>query len=97
MAEVEFRAWITIPGIDVESEHADRLHRALDQRYGDLGPVLSGATDATIVVVATDAEDEAGAAGELVHAVTDALRRARLADRYPVAVEIEPTSAPALT
>lgn len=84
---MEFRAWITVPGLDVESDAATRLLATLDDgRYGDIGPVLSGSD----VVVSTDAPDEAEAAGRLAAAVGDALHIAGLGALYPARVALEP-------
>lgn len=86
---MEYRAWVTVPGITADSDPAEHLLDALSHRYGELGPVLSGTTDGLQVVMATDAIDEHDAARELYAATSDALRAAGLSDHYPITIEVE--------
>lgn len=92
MAEMEYRAWITIPHLAVESGGAECLHDALQKHSGDLGPVLSGLSDGLQVVLAINSDHEADAARAMYDAVTDSLRAAGLADRYPTAIDLEPAN-----
>jgi dsDNA-binding SOS-regulon protein len=89
-ASREFRGWLTVPGLDIESDQAERLLTILLEHHGELGPVLSGARDGlqVVVTVAAEGESEAMAAAELYAAVADGLRRAHLGDRYPTAIEL---------
>jgi hypothetical protein len=91
-ARREYRGWVTVASVDIESDEAERLLTVLQDHHGELGPVLSGARDGlqVIVAIAVDGEDEAMAAAELYAAVADGLRRADLGDRYPTAIELEP-------
>jgi hypothetical protein len=87
----EYRAWITIPGLAVDASDESQwmpLLDALRRDHDELGPILGG--DAHVqVVVATDAPDEASAAGELHAAVVDSLRAAGLEHLYPSALELQ--------
>jgi hypothetical protein len=97
MAEMEFRGWIRVPGVHIESEEAERLLSTLERESGELGPVLSGASGGAVdVVLAVDSADEATAARRLFSATADAVTRAGLAGRYPTSVTIEPVEAPAV-
>lgn len=88
---MEYRAWIRVPGLDVESDHAGRLLAALDSgRYGDIGPALSGAGDGSDVVASTDTDDPATAARRLYDAVVDAIDDTGLGYSRPDRVEVEP-------
>lgn len=95
MLDMEYRGWITVPHLDVESADAERFLVVLEDCYGDFGPVLSGAGDAVQVVLLTDSNVEADAAREMYAVTTGALRLAGLADRYVSALEIEPVPASA--
>jgi hypothetical protein len=86
----EYRAWITIPGLPIEPDHASlALHRALDRDHGELGPILGGDADGVQVVLSTNATDPAAAAGKLHAAVLHSLRVAGLEHLYPSAIELE--------
>jgi hypothetical protein len=88
----EYRARVTIPGLPLTADDQhDALMDALVRDAGELGPVMTWTDDqsATIVILATDAPDEATAAGELLAAVIDSLRSAGLEHLYPTAVELE--------
>jgi hypothetical protein len=95
MAEMEYRGWITVPGVNIESDEADELLGALEQRHGDLGPVLSGAGggDDVEVILSTDRDDETSAACWLYSAVADGLHRAGLGGLYPTAIKLEAVTA----
>jgi hypothetical protein len=88
----EYRARVTIPGLPLT---ADDQHNALMDVLvhdaGELGPVMTWTDDwsGTIVILATDAPDEATAAGEMLAAVVDSLRCAALEHLYPTALEME--------
>jgi hypothetical protein len=88
---MEYRAWIRVPGLDVEGDDAGRLLAALDSgRYGDVGPVLSGAGDSSDVVVSTDTDDPAAAARQLYDVIVEAIDDAGLGYPRPSRVEVEP-------
>lgn len=90
MSTVEYRGWIKVPDLPYEREKDhERLHAALLADHVDLGPVMTWDDDATVVVLATDAEDEAAAASILTGAVSDALHASDLGHLYPAGVEIE--------
>ena len=93
IADMEFRGWITVPGIDIESDDAERLLTTLSESHGDLGPVLSGSAAGIEIVIATDAADETTAASELYTAAAGALSLAALGDHYPTAIELEAVAA----
>jgi hypothetical protein len=86
---MEFRAYVAVPGVDVESDDAERLLDVLADRHGGLGPVLSGHGDGLQVIVSTDTDDEATAARDLYAAVMDGLQHAGLAHRYASRLELE--------
>lgn len=90
MKTVEYRGWITIPDLpfSMAAEH-ERLHDALLASNVDLGPVMTWAEDATVVVLAVEAEDEAAAAQVFTAAVSDALHVAQLGHLYPAGVDLE--------
>lgn len=93
---MEYRARITIPGIPVALESAwEPLLSRLESDHGKFGPVLAwdgGAPDwpDAVVVMSTDAENEATAAGRMIEATLAALRDTGLGDRYTSRVELEP-------
>lgn len=95
MSTMEYRAWLTIPGLPFsdEADH-ERLHRILDRDHGSYGPVMTWTDDgtATQIVLATDAADEAAAADELTSVVAQALHTADLGGLYPARVEIVPVT-----
>lgn len=89
---MEFRAFIQVPGLPYENEPAhEGLFDVLRRDFGRLGPVMSWTSrgDATVVVLATDAEDESEAAAEMIAAVSMSLHRSNLGNLYPAAIEIE--------
>lgn len=91
--KVEFRSWITVPGLphSAEQDH-ERLFEVLRRDFGKLGPVMSWAGEgwtATEIVLATDADDESMAAAEMVGAVASSLQGAGLGHLYPATIEIE--------
>jgi hypothetical protein len=60
--------------------------------HGHLGPVLGGDGKDCNVVIGTESESPASAAGELYGAVCDGLRAAKLGHLYPTTVEVEPAT-----
>jgi hypothetical protein len=90
--KLEFRAHNTVPGLPftAESDH-ERLFEHLIQDFGELGPLMTWASsgESTVVVLATDADDESQAAGEMIAAVAVSLHRSGLGHLYPAAIGIE--------
>lgn len=87
--------WITVPDLPFEAETRwEPLARYLEERYGELGPVLSWDGSGTVVILAADSENEARAAQAGFDAVSDSLRQTGLGDRYPARVEVEPADEP---
>jgi len=92
---MEFRVYITVPNLPVEPDSVwQPLAEALERDHSELGPVIGWHGDDAEVVVSTDADDEAHAAGIATAAVGAALHAAGLGERYPSAIEIEPISTP---
>lgn len=89
---MEYRIWITVPGIPHTDEARwEPLAHALEHEHAKkLGPVLSWEGSDLGVTLATDAADEAEAADIATHAVTAALHDAGLGDHYPATCEVEP-------
>jgi hypothetical protein len=56
MPEMEYRGWVPVAGLDVETDAAERLLTVLEQWHGDLGPVLGGTREGLEVVVDTNAD-----------------------------------------
>lgn len=92
MRDMEYRSWITIPGLPFvhEAEHT-RLHDALVEQANNLGPVMTWTDDrqSTVVVLGSEAEDEAAAVGIMTSAVISALRASGLGHLYPASVEVQ--------
>jgi hypothetical protein len=84
----EWRGWITIPRLEIESDGADDLLSALLDRH-DLGPALSGWGLGLDVVIATESGTAAEAAKGFCDAVVDSLRTIGLEHLHPTKVEIE--------
>jgi hypothetical protein len=75
MTDMEYRGWITVPGIDVESDDAGNLLQALEELHGSFGPVLSGTDEGVEVVLSVDEPDgdKAKARALMLGVVTDTL------------------------
>lgn len=97
MPEMEIRAYVTVPRVDVDSDAAGRLLDVLCQRHPKLGPVLGGTRDGLEVIVSTEAERESLAAVELYTAVMDVLDHAGLEQHYASRIELEQVEADELT
>lgn len=95
MTDMEYRAYIRVPGLDVESVGAERLLSKLEVHHGEMGPVLSGGATGLDVVLAIEADNPSTAAEVMYTTVADSLRLIGEADLYPQTVEIEPVSDPA--
>ena len=90
MSTMEYRAWITVPGLAFEDEERwEPFITSLERERADLGAIIGWDGDDAYVVVTTDAPDRATAALELLAAVGDALRRACLEDAEPRVARIE--------
>lgn len=90
--EMEYRATVTVQRPHpISPEEYSAVLAALERGHGELGPVGGGGSRDTVVfVLSTDHHDlPAHAAGEMIDAVIDALGNARLADAWPVKVELE--------
>jgi hypothetical protein len=88
---MEYRGWITVPGLTVEREaDHDRLSRTLAREYGAYGPIMSWTDDgrSAQIVLATDAPDEAAAAAAMTNVVAAALRMSNLGHLYPAGSEV---------
>lgn len=85
---MEYRGWIKVPGIDVESDEAGKLLDILNDRYGRYGPVLGGVGDGIEVTLSSDETDETTARQRLLGAVTDALIFDGFGQR-PESIELE--------
>lgn len=92
MILMEYRAFIRVLDLDVESDTAGDLMSALGRHHGEMGPVLSGSGAGLDVVLATEADSPSTAAEVMFAAVADALRLIGEPHLYPHAVEIEPAS-----
>jgi len=93
---MEYRAWITVPGLPLAAE--DRwgpLIRHLEREYDEYGPILGWEPEGSHIVLSMDARSEAIAARDLFHAVVESLRASGLEELYPTHVEIEPVRADA--
>lgn len=90
MSDVEYRAHIRVPVLEVASENAGRLLSTLELHHGEMGPVLSGCTGGLDVVLAADADSPSTTAEAMYVPVADSLRLIGEPDPYPHAVEIEP-------
>lgn len=88
----EYRLWITVRELPLSAEARWLpLIEDLEQRHGDLGPVISWEGSDAVVVIALDSDSEAHAARTGVEVIADALHRSGLGDRYPRLVEVEKT------
>ncbi|MGH2923630.1 MAG: hypothetical protein ACRDKH_06335 [Solirubrobacterales bacterium] len=86
---MDYRAWITVPGIDIESDDAGFLLDVLDERFGSFGPVLSGVRNGVEVVLSTGgANGEDRARALMLGAVTDALLFGGFAE-HPSGIRLE--------
>jgi hypothetical protein len=86
---MEFRAWIQVDGVDIESDVAADLLDALAGRHGELGPVLGGVRGGVEVVLATNRDQAVEAAEEMYAAVADCLRSIGRPELFPAKIEIE--------
>lgn len=98
---MEFRTRIeipTFPGADHVGAPWEQLLDDLNAHAGELGPVLSGphgdGRPGVEVILATDADDQAGAVRATVDAVTRSLEAIGLGEHYPARVEVEHAGAP---
>lgn len=89
MSRMEFRSWIRVPGLDIESDVAADLLDSLTELHGDLGPVLGGAENGVEVVLATDKDEPVEAAEEMYIAVSECLQAIGQPSLFPTHVEIE--------
>jgi hypothetical protein len=90
----EYRVWIDVPRLPFADEaNWEPLMENLEDRHGDLGPVLGWENETRAqFVLACDAEGAAAAAQIAAEAVFDALISCGLHDRYPTSVEVEPVT-----
>lgn len=88
MNDMEYRGWVKVPGIGVESDDAGRFLEILEQRHTAYGPVLSGAGDGIDVVLSVSQPHENAASALMLGAVTDALMAGEFSSR-PSAIEVE--------
>jgi hypothetical protein len=90
LAQNEYRLYITIPDLAVsDQERWQPLIAQLEERHGDLGPIIGWADGNAEVVVSMEADSEAHAVQHAVEAVAESLHRVGLGDHYPAAVEVE--------
>jgi hypothetical protein len=95
---MEYRAWISVPGLPLEAEQRwEPLIERLEREHHDYGPILAWEADGAQVVLSTDAPSEAIAARDLYHAVAESLRATGLSELYPTRVAIVPVSADQIT
>lgn len=91
MSDMDWRAWIKVPGLDIEGEDAERLLVELERSHGDMGPVLGGTRVGVDVVLSVDRPTESDAAQAMFDAVCDSLRTVGLGNLYAVSLEMEPS------
>lgn len=88
-----YRAYLTLQSPrPLASEQWTELHRALDRRHDELGPVMRFGDEPAAraeVILAVEAGDPASALQGAVDSLADALRAADLAETYPVSVDLE--------
>jgi C-terminal processing protease CtpA/Prc len=91
---MEYRGWITIPGIPAAAEGAwMAIMDHLQEHSGGLGPVASwDDRDAMTVVLAVEADTPATAAGVMVGEVVGALAATGHGEHVPAGIEIEDVS-----
>lgn len=98
MTDVEYRAWITVPGLPLAHEAAwQPLIAHMESAYSEYGPVISWYDDGARIVLSADAPSETDAAQTLYDAVAESLRAVGLTERYPSAVAVEPAGDHAVT
>lgn len=92
---MEFRAWISVPTFPGDDGYDAPWERLLDwlTAHTDMEPVLSGphgdGRPGVEVILATDADDEAGAVRAMVDATTRALEAIGLGAHYPATIRVE--------
>ncbi len=89
---MEYRAWITIPGLALERE--DRwepfIERMERDHADDLGPTLGWDTpDLAYVVLSVEGRSRSAAAATMVEAITETLQAVGLDDLAPTAIRFE--------
>jgi hypothetical protein len=90
---MEYRVWITVPGLGLADEHRWKpAIQHLERTFAQYGPVIGWEQGETRFVLSTEAPSELLAARDLYSAVVETLRRTSLTDLYPTRVEIEPAS-----
>jgi hypothetical protein len=91
MDEMEYRAFLTIPGLDFDKEKRwEPFIERLERTHGDLGPVIGFVEGGAEVVLAMDSDGEAAVATRAVEIVAECLQAVGLAGLYPRVVEVEP-------
>ena len=90
IAMADYRAYIRVPGIDIEGDAANELGDALNRHHGKLGPVLGGTREGIEVIVSLDRPTKSEAVTTMVAVVADSMIRVGLGDHYPTSIELEP-------
>lgn len=92
---MEYRAYIAIPTFPGADHDGAPWERLLDQLNAatDMGPVISGphpdGRPGVEVILAADADDEAGAARVMFDAVAHGLEAVGLGEHYPASIKVE--------
>jgi hypothetical protein len=90
MPMTEYRVWVTVPNLPhTEEAKWEPVINYLEDRYDQFGPVIGWDGSAAELILATDAEDEAGAAQSCFAAVAEALHQSGCGHDYPTSLRVE--------
>ena len=90
MSPMEFRAWITVPGLPFDAEERwESFIRHLEREHAEHGPIIGWDGDVAHVVISTDAGSESAAARQLSAAVGESLRAVGLIEAGAAVASIE--------
>lgn len=93
MRPMEFRAWITVPGLPFDAEERwEPFIGHLEREHAEHGPILGWDGDVAHVVVSMDARSDSAAARQLCAVVGESLRAVGLGDVRPSVASVEPVS-----